>query len=55
MPLRGILVADQLHVERLLSERLSVRKGSGRDLALSEFIAVKPPLKFRLPKPAIRH
>ena len=28
MPLRGILVADQLHVERLLSERLSVRKGS---------------------------
>jgi hypothetical protein len=31
------------------------RKGSGRELALSELIAVKPPLKFRFLEAAIRH
>lgn len=52
----------RLPVRQLYSEtcRWNPRKssggfGSGRELALSELIAVKPPLKFRFLEAAIRH
>ena len=38
-----------------ISEVAYSRFGSGRELPLSEFITVKPPLEFRFPEAALRH
>lgn len=43
------------NAERQLSPVLSVRYGSGRELHLSRFIAIKPPLGFRFPVATIGH
>lgn len=39
----------------LMGAHPNFRFGSGRDRHLFEFVAGKPPLKFRLPEAAIRH
>ena len=35
--------------------KLIDRRGSGRELPLSEFIALKQPFEFRFPEAALRH
>lgn len=42
-------------IERPLSKLAYVRKGSERELALSKFIAVKPPLEFGFPEADLGH
>lgn len=41
--------------DRLLSGNRYGRFGSGCELALSEFMAEKPPLEFRFPEPVLGH
>jgi formyltetrahydrofolate synthetase len=46
-----------MKIAKKLENRATVftQSGSGRELPLSEFIAVKPPLEFRFPEAALRH
>ena len=46
---KNSLLLTVLEIER------TIYIGSGRELPLSEFIAVNPPLEFRFPEAALRH